>query len=143
MKIRKVQPEDLESVFKLTKLFATSFKIDRELFEISYLNLLSDSSTHFLLAEVNDLVIGYSLGYDHYALYANGRVAWIEEIFVLEEYRRNGVASSLMNEMEKWAISRNAKLIALVSRRAKDFYLSIRRISNVFSKASQNLKAFL
>lgn len=125
MKIRKVQPEDLESVFKLTKLFATSFKIDRELFEISYLNLLSDSSTHFLLAEVNDLVIGYSLGYDHYALYANGRVAWIEEIFVLEEYRRNGVASSLMNEMEKWAISRNAKLIALVSRRAKDFYLSI------------------
>ncbi len=125
MNIRKVQAEDLESIFKLTKLFATSFKIEKEIFEISFLNLLNDFSTQFLLAEINGSVIGYCLGYDHYALFANGRVAWVEEIFVVDEYRRKGVASSLINEIEKWARSRNAKLIALATRRAKDFYISL------------------
>ncbi len=125
MNIRKVRHEDLESIFKLTKLFATSFKIEKEVFEISFLNLLNDLSTQILLAEVNGIVIGYCLGYDHYALYANGRVAWVEEIFVIDEYRRKGVASSLMNEMEKWFRSRNAKLITMATRRARDFYLSI------------------
>jgi GNAT superfamily N-acetyltransferase len=123
--VRKIQLEDLDNVFKLTELFSTSFKIKRELFEVSFVNLINDSATHFILAEINNVIVGYCLCYNHYTLYANGKVAWVEEIFVLEEYRRKGIARRLMNEMEKWARSRDSKLIALATRRAREFYLSI------------------
>jgi len=31
------------------------------------------------------------LGFDHHTFYANGRVSWVEEIMVSEDYRRRGV----------------------------------------------------
>ncbi|EMJ90504.1 acetyltransferase (GNAT) domain protein [Leptospira alstonii serovar Pingchang str. 80-412] len=78
-----------------------------------------------MLAEENNKIIAYCLGFDHYTLYANGKVSWLEEIFVSEEYRRKGIARILMSEFENWARFRNSKLIGLATRRAKDFYTAI------------------
>jgi hypothetical protein len=36
-------------------------------------------------------VIGYLLGFVHATSYANGPVAWVEEITVSEVYRQQGV----------------------------------------------------
>ena len=55
----------------------------------------------------------------------NEMVAWLEEIMVLEEYRINGIGRRLMEEFEKWSISRGSKLIGLATRRAASFYKAL------------------
>ncbi|MDI7207328.1 GNAT family N-acetyltransferase [Leptospira santarosai] len=125
MNIRKAKETDRESIQKLTSLFATSFKTDPDSFNNSFNELLKDSNAIFLVAEENGTPIGYLLGFDHYTLYANGRVSWIEEIFILEDYRRKGFATNLMTSFEEWGKNRGSKLIGLATRRAKDFYLAL------------------
>ncbi|MCH1911852.1 GNAT family N-acetyltransferase [Leptospira noguchii] len=125
MNIRKAKETDRESIQKLTSLFATSFKTDSGSFNSSFNELLKDSNAIFLVAEENGTPIGYLLGFDHYTLYANGRVSWVEEIFILEDYRRKGFAKNLMTSFEEWGKNRGSKLIGLATRRAKDFYLAL------------------
>ncbi|EMJ49688.1 GNAT family N-acetyltransferase [Leptospira santarosai] len=125
MNIRKAKEIDRESIQKLTSLFATSFKTDPDSFNNSFNELLKDPNSIFLVVEENETPIGYLLGFDHYTLYANGRVSWVEEIFILEDYRRKGFAKNLMTSFEEWGRNRGSKLIGLATRRAKDFYLAL------------------
>ena len=76
-------------------------------------------------AESNAEVIGYLLGLDHLTFYANGRVAWIEEVAVRQDWRRRGVGRALTAAFESWTTQRGAKLIALATRRATGFYQSL------------------
>jgi GNAT superfamily N-acetyltransferase len=70
-------------------------------------------------------VLGYCLGFDHMAFYANGRVAWVEEIVVRPEWRRSRLGARLMTAFEDWARSRGARLVALATRRAAPFYTAL------------------
>ena len=70
-------------------------------------------------------MLGYLLGFDHYALFANGRVSWVEEIMVREDRRRQRIGERLMEHFEQWARSRESKLVALGTRRAASFYLAL------------------
>ena len=69
-------------------------------------------------------IIGYLLGFDHYTFYANGRVAWVEELMVAEAFRRQRIGQTLLREFEGWAAARGAALVALATRRAAAFYLA-------------------
>ena len=123
--LRKGRIEDLENLFPLVDGFATSFKVERSAFEESLRHLLSDDAAHLTGAESDGELIGYCLGADHCAFYANGRVAWVEEITVKEEVRRMGVGRELIEEFEAWCITRGSKLVALATRRAGPFYEAI------------------
>lgn len=57
--------------------------------------------------------------------FANGNVAWLEEIMVDEKFRRTGIGSELVKAFEQKAIDSDCKLIALATRRAADFYSAI------------------
>jgi GNAT superfamily N-acetyltransferase len=70
-------------------------------------------------------MIGYVLGTAHPATYASGHVAWVEEIIVREEFRRNGIGKLLMEDFERWAASKNCRVIALATRRAAEFYIGL------------------
>ena len=70
-------------------------------------------------------VVGYCLGFDHYAFYTNGRTSFIEEIMVREDFRKHGVGKELIRCFEQWSISRGSKLVGLVTRRAAPFYEAI------------------
>ena len=50
---------------------------------------------------------------------------WVEEIMVREEFRRNGIGELLMEDFERWAASKNCRLVALATRRAAEFYESL------------------
>jgi GNAT superfamily N-acetyltransferase len=80
-----------------------------------------------VLVAVSDAgaVVGYLLGSFHGTFFANGPVAWIEELMVCEPLRRLGVASKLMASAEEWARGLPTAYIAVASRRAGDFYLRI------------------
>jgi GNAT superfamily N-acetyltransferase len=123
--IRNAQYSDLDSLFKMRNLFATSFEIDYSNFSKAYENLIKNEEAFLVLIELYTLPIGYIVGFDHYTLFANGRVSWIEEIYITEEHRRKGYASKLVSEFENWGKSRNSRLIAMATRRANKFYLAL------------------
>ena len=125
MSVRKATADDADALFGLAKEFATSFLPERTAFEIALVDIISTDGANLSVAEVNGEVVGYYLGFDHYTFYANGRVAWVEEITVKEAVRGRGVGKALMENFEEWSTSRGSKLIALATRRVASFYKSI------------------
>ncbi len=125
LEIRKATKSDLEQVFHLASALATSFKVDRAAFECSYLMCIAEDRSLALVAEYNQEIIGYLLGYDHHGFFSNGRIAGVEEIFVKPEHRAKGVGKLLMERSEEWAQERGASLITVVTRRASSFYTAI------------------
>lgn len=123
--IRPACLADANALFLLVQQFVTSFEPERSAFEVSLKALLADENAWLQVAEAQGALIGYCLGFDHYTFYANGRVAWVEEIMVKAEMRRHGVGESLMKAFEVWARSRESKLVALATRRATAFYRAI------------------
>ena len=123
--VRKAVIEDGERLFGLVEGFATSFEPKRESFDICLGHLVDDETVWLAVAEYDGALVGYCLAFDHYTFYANGRVAWLEEIIVDQEYRRKGVGRALMESVEKWAKARGSKLIAVATRRAAPFYAAI------------------
>ena len=123
--IRKATTDDDDALFGLAEEFATSFATERAAFEIALTSIISADDANLSVAEVNGDVVGYCLGFDHYTFYANGRVAWVEEITVTETMRRRGIGKALMENFEEWSRKRGSKLVALATRRAAFFYGSI------------------
>ena len=123
--IRKANLYDRDSLFLLATQFATSFEPDRDLFEVSFRNIVADDSACMLVAGEPGDVVGYCLGFDHYTFFANGRVSWVEEIMVKPELRREKIGAALMVAFEAWAKSRESALIALATRRAAPFYTAL------------------
>ena len=126
IEIRAAEAGDSEQLWPLVQDFAFSYRPERSLFERSFRDLLDRSDTLVLVAVSDaEAVVGYLLGSLHGTFFANGPVAWIEELMVSEPARHSGVASKLMSSAEEWARSLDTAYIALASRRAGDFYLKI------------------
>jgi GNAT superfamily N-acetyltransferase len=123
--IRVAESADRDAVFALAREFATSFDVEAANFGLVFDELMQSPDARLLIALVDNNVVGYLLGFDHPAFFANGRVAWVEEIMVEPDQRRRGIGRKLMAEFEHWTASRNARLIALATRRAGDFYRSL------------------
>ena len=123
--IRKASEDDADALFGLAKEMATSFVPERAAFEIALADIISTDGANLSVAEVNSEIVGYCLGFDHYSFYANGRIAWVEEITVKESVRRRGVGKVLMENFEEWSSQRGNRLVALATRRAASFYKSV------------------
>ena len=124
MHTRLAQQDDVQALYGLAKAFATSFEVHENLFSHVLERVLADPNAYLAVAEETDIV-GYVLGFDHYTFFANGRVAWVEEITVRADYRRRGVGWRLMQAFEAWAQARQARLVALATRRAAPFYQAL------------------
>ena len=137
MSIRRAKSSDKPALLRLARAFATSFAVEQAAFERSFDELLTYPGAFLAVAEANkaeankaeankaeagEEVAGYVLGFDHPSFFANGRVAWVEEIMVTEAFRRQGIGRDLMEAFEAWANERGVKQIALATRRAANFY---------------------
>jgi GNAT superfamily N-acetyltransferase len=123
--IRRALDADADAVFALVGRFATSFQPRRDAFDRIWPQLLGREDALLLVVEEEGRVAGYLLGFDHLALFANGPVAWVEELIVNQASRGRGCGRGLMAEFERWARSRQAQLIALATRRASGFYQAL------------------
>jgi GNAT superfamily N-acetyltransferase len=88
-------------------------------------NLLVEENTFLRVIEIDNKIIAYCLGFDHYTFFANGKVSWVEEIMVMEKYRGKKLGALLMKEFETWAKNRNSRLVSLATRRASAFYKAL------------------
>lgn len=129
MIVRRAEPGDRPALLRLARDLATSFAVEQPAFERSFDELLAHPEAFLAVAEAgeeaNKEVAGYVLGFDHPAFFANGRVAWVEEIMVGEAFRRQGTGRKLMEAFEAWAAEREVKQIALATRRAAHFYAAL------------------
>ena len=123
--VRDAVIADRPAVFECAKRLSTSFAVEENSFVHVYAEVLVSPQACLLVAEVDTQIVGYALGVDHLTFYANGRVAWVEEIFVSPDFRRHRIGDRLMQGMEAWATQRGAKLIALATRRAASFYKAL------------------
>ena len=125
MSVRQAKAQDCVAVFRLAQAFATSFTVEQEIFERAFAELLTHPEAFMTVAEQGEEVVGYLLGFEHLTFFANGRVAWVEEIMVGEAARRLGTGRQLMEAFETWARARDAKMVTLATRRAAEFYRAL------------------
>ena len=123
--IRPARESDAADLFPVVVEFAMSFVPQRALFEPTLRRVLADQHGCLLVAELEGRVIGYLLGFEHPAFFANGPVSWVEEVAVASPLRSNGVGRALMTEFERWAAARGSWLVALATRRAGRFYSAL------------------
>ena len=94
--IRPASSEDGDHVLPLARDMATSFVVDTGAFASSFAELLGRDDAVVLVALEAAAVVGYLLGFDHLAFYANGRVAYVEEVAVREDRRGAAIGRQLM-----------------------------------------------
>lgn len=123
--IRPAVPADSPGVFELAKDFAVSFAPAAGQFARSFDLLIAADDALLLVADEAGYTLGYLLAFDRPALWANGRVGWIEEITVRANRRRQGIGRKLVREFENWARSRGSRVAALATRGAADFYAAL------------------
>lgn len=75
---------------------------------VEYLsNIIADNSSTFLLAIVNENIIGFSLIYikevKELSLLVPCKYAYIQDFIITEEYRKKGYGTELLNASKKWA----------------------------------------
>ena len=123
--IRPARPDDIDAVLDLAQVLAITFTLDHDTFESTFATVIESQDAHLLVAELGGHVTGYLLGFEHPSFFANGPVAWVEEIAVTADYRRHTIGSSLMAAFENRVRDRDGRLIALATTRASGFYESI------------------
>jgi GNAT superfamily N-acetyltransferase len=94
-------------------------------FDRSFAEVLAHRDSGLFVATVSEDVVGYILASLHPTLYANGPVAWIEELMVRDTARRVGVGLALVRAVEQWASERAVRMIALATRRAEAFWKAV------------------
>ena len=125
VRIRSATTDDAGSVGDLAGQLAESFPFSRARFNETYAALLSPADACLLLADNGTEVLGYLLGFAHGTFFANGPVAWVEEILVRDSDRGRGIGRALIRAFEAWATQRGCALVALATRRATPFYTAL------------------
>jgi len=125
LRVRPANDSDREAVLELATVMAVSFTVERGPFLRSFAAVLDAPSAHLLVIDSGSTVGGYLLGFEHPAFFANGSVAWIEEIAVRENLRRQNLGSRLMAAFEDGVRERESRLVALATTRASNFYEAI------------------
>jgi GNAT superfamily N-acetyltransferase len=123
--VRPATIDDIDAIWPLVSVFATSFTPDRTAFARILPGLMRRDDVLVLVGEVEGEVAGYLLAALHPTFFANGPVAGVEEVMVAPAHRRSGVGAALMAAAETWADACGAGYVSLASRRAGDFYLAL------------------
>jgi GNAT superfamily N-acetyltransferase len=122
LKVRRATVADEFALFALVCRFPTPTPPSRETFAESLRVKLKDPDGFVAVAELGGELVGYVAGDAHETFYAGGKIAWVDEILVTENARRQGIGRALMAEFESWAENGRCRLIGLATRAATSFY---------------------
>lgn len=104
--IRKFVPEDSEDYIRFSTEFYNSSAVDkpvpREHFEQGFDEMMRSDvyvQGYMLVCDGNN--VGYCVTMKTYSVEAGGITIWIDELFVLEEYRSKGLGRELFKYIEE------------------------------------------
>ena len=104
--IRKFVPEDREDYIRFSSEFYNSSAVDkpvpREHFEQGFDEMMrSDVYVQGYMLVCDGKNVGYCVTMKTYSVEAGGITIWIDELFVLEEYRSKGLGRELFKYIEE------------------------------------------
>ena len=104
--IRKFVPEDREDYIRFSTEFYNSSAVDkpvpREHFEQGFDEMMrSDVNVQGYMVICDGNNVGYCVTMKTYSVEAGGITIWIDELFVLEEYRSKGLGRELFKYIEE------------------------------------------
>ncbi|MFG6094336.1 GNAT family N-acetyltransferase [Leptothoe sp. ISB3NOV94-8A] len=115
--VRVATCHDVSILTGLILLFRDFLKQDKPLREVLYKSIeiaLSDTSIEFLLAiSHNGNAVGYTQSRDYYSIWLSGIETKVEDVFVIQEYRGQGIGSNLLKSVIARSRKRGSKLLAL------------------------------
>ncbi len=124
--VREANLNDTEMLYTINKE-ELGYDFDLENTRIRLSNLLNNSSNKIIVAELNQKIVGYVHGVDYDLFYSN-HMKNIMGIAVASEYKRKGIGSLLIKDIESWAKNTGAVGVRLNSGStrlsAHEFYLS-------------------
>lgn len=100
--IRDIVEKDKETYLKFANDFYNSsaclHTIPIERFENSFDIILKDKTyAELYMLEVENKIIGYCMVSKTYSQEAGSMVLWVEELYILKEYRSKGIATKVFN----------------------------------------------
>lgn len=127
--IRKVKKSDKEKYLEMTGIFYNSDAVLHPISEEYRLKtwneiLRSNEYADCYFAEENGIVKGYMLLAYTFSQEAGGMVCWIEELFVYEKFRNNGIGKEFFKFIKE-NIEPNVKRIRL---EVEDYNIGAKRL---------------
>ena len=125
--IRKFVPEDREDYIRFSTEFYNSSAVDkpvpREHFEQGFDEMMRSDvyvQGYMLVCDGNN--VGYCVTMKTYSVEAGGITIWIDELFVLEEYRSKGLGRELFKYIEENGDKKLRREVELENGRAISLY---------------------
>lgn len=114
--LRSVNINDKKEYIEMTKEFYTSeavlHSIPQEYIETTFDNLVNNTPyAKGYMIEYNGEIAGYALLAITYSNEVGGKVVWIEEIFIKEEFRGKGIGKNVFGQIKE--LNKDAKRFRL------------------------------
>ena len=106
LKIREAVKSDITILAKNNQSLANeteniNLNLDTIISGVS--NALDRKDCHYFVAEINKMVVGQTLITYEWSDWRNGLIWWIQSVFVLFNFRKQGVFRALFNHIENLA----------------------------------------
>lgn len=110
--IRQAIADDVPHIFSLIQALAEYEKLSHQV-----TGTVEDLREHLfgdrvyveaIVVEVEDKVVGFALFLPNYSTFLTKPGIYLEDLFVLPEYRRQGIGKAMLSYLGKLAIARNA-----------------------------------
>lgn len=112
--IREATQSDLQAIYTLIRKLEND-TLDYDSFRQLFEENLQDRNCFYLVAETGAGVLGFISLHIQQLLHHCGAVGEIQEFFIHENIRGNGVGRLLMNEVKKYAKAKNVKSLEVTS----------------------------
>lgn len=110
--IRQAVHHDISDIFNLIKALAEYEKLTHQVTgteEDLYEHLFgSRIYAEAILAEVDNTIVSFALFFPNYSTFLTKPGIYLEDLFVLPDYRRQGIGKAMLSYLGKLAIERDA-----------------------------------
>ena len=115
LKIREAVKSDITTIAKNNQALAyetENTNLNLDIITSGVSNALNREDCHYFVAEINKMVVGQTLITYEWSDWRNGLIWWMQSVFVLFNFRKQGVYRNLFNHIENLARN-NPKVKAL------------------------------
>lgn len=110
LKLRPVEPADVQVLFQLIQALAQYEKLSHAVTgnaDALHEHLFgSHPCVEAILAEYSEEVVGFALFFPNYSTFLTQPGIYLEDLFVLPEYRRKGIGKAILTYLANLAIER-------------------------------------
>ncbi|SEP14506.1 PhnO protein [Flavobacterium sp. CF108] len=118
IKIRKIENQDLDFVYKAICELENEV-LDLKIFEEIFNENISNPKNRYLIAEDKNEGLGFISFHTQNLLHHCGLVGEIQEFFIHQNYRGQGVGRLLINEIQDFADQNNLKSVEVTTNKKR------------------------